>query len=63
MPEQYVYEMVADWTGAGRAQGKAYNETFRYDETRTWYQKNGGKMILHNETRKLVEHILQTNLK
>lgn len=50
MPTKYVFEMVADWRGAGKAQG--------FNDTPAWYQKNKDKMILHPETRKLVEATL-----
>lgn len=50
MPEKYVREMVADWIGAGLAQGKP--------DTRSWYEENKGKMLLHSDTRALVEKLL-----
>ena len=40
-------EMLCDWHGAGRAQGKP--------DTAAWYRKNGHKMQLHPETRAWVE--------
>lgn len=52
MPTEYVYEMVADWDGAGRA------ITGKSDPT-SWYNRNGEKMIMHNETRATVVHILK----
>lgn len=52
MPERYVYEMIADWDGAGRAiTGKS--------DPYSWYVRNGHKMILHEETRRLVVDILK----
>jgi hypothetical protein len=48
MPEKYAKEMIADWKGAGRAQGHG-------NDLLDWYAKNKGKMILHRETRKFVE--------
>lgn len=53
MPETYVREMVADWRGAGRAQGKP--------DTCAWYEKNKGKMKLHVNTRMRVEKLLGVN--
>lgn len=54
MPDIYVREMVADWTGAGRAiTGKV--------EVVDWYQKNREKMTLHPRTQALVEHLLKIN--
>lgn len=50
MPKKYVREMVADWTGAGLAQGKP--------DIWGWYNENKHKMILHQETRELVERLL-----
>lgn len=51
MPERFVREMVADWTGAGRAQGVG-------TDTRPWYTKNRDKMILHPGTRARVERLI-----
>jgi hypothetical protein len=52
MPETYVREMVADWMGAGLAiTGK--------NEVEDWYTKNKNKMILHPNTRDLVESLIQ----
>ena len=50
MKEKYVCEMVADWRGAGLAQGTP--------DTIKWYETNKDKMILHDNTRKQVEQIL-----
>lgn len=51
MPEIYVREMVADWTGTGLAiHGK--------DETVEWYLKNKDKMKLHPATEALVQRLL-----
>jgi hypothetical protein len=51
MPEKYIKEMVADWRGAGRAQGQP--------DTLAWYQANKNKMILDKSTRIKVEQLLQ----
>jgi hypothetical protein len=48
MPWWFIYEMVADWRGAGRAQGHG-------DDLIPWYEKNRDKMILHPCTRANVE--------
>lgn len=48
MPDKYWKEMVADWRGAGRAQGYG-------DNTLEWYDKHKDSMILHPETRANVE--------
>ncbi|HCF70962.1 MAG TPA: hypothetical protein DER33_05135 [Syntrophomonas sp.] len=50
MPEKYVKEMVADWRGAGLAQGQA--------DTLAWYHANKHKIILHPATRSQVEQLL-----
>lgn len=53
MPEEYVREMVADWIGAGLAQGHG-------NDVLPWYEKNKDKMILHPETRIRVEFLLNS---
>jgi hypothetical protein len=50
IPERYMKEMLADWRGAGRAQGTP--------DTRRWYDKNKHKMTLHTKTRTWVEREL-----
>jgi len=50
MPDKYRREMLADWRGAGRAQGKP--------DTRRWYEANKDKMQLHPETRAWIEEQL-----
>jgi hypothetical protein len=50
MSEPFIKEMVVDWVGAGKAQGKP--------DTRQWYAKNSPKMVLHPETSKVVETLL-----
>jgi len=47
MPDKYRKEMVADWRGAGKAQGTP--------DCRAWYAANKDKMILGPKTRKWVE--------
>lgn len=56
MPHKYVLEMVADWRGAGRAYGK----TSRGDDpnTKNWYLQRRDKILLHENTRKEVERLL-----
>ncbi|MCC7572207.1 MAG: hypothetical protein KO464_02315 [Candidatus Methanofastidiosum sp.] len=48
MPDCYWKEMIADWRGAGRAQGYG-------DNTLEWYEKHKDSMLLHPETRGNVE--------
>jgi hypothetical protein len=50
MPETYAREMVADWIGAGMAQGKP--------DCEAWYAANAAKMVLHGDTRALVERLI-----
>ena len=50
MEERYRFEMLADWRGAGMAQGK--------QDTLAWYSKNKGKMMLGKEARQWVEEQL-----
>lgn len=51
MPRRFVKEMVADWAGAGRAISGCKNP-------RPWWEANGHKMVLHDDTESLVELIL-----
>ena len=51
MPERYVYEMVADWWSFS---WKSKNLYSIFD----WYEKHKG-MVLHENTRKLVENTLE----
>lgn len=51
MPERFAREMVADWTGAGRA-------ILGYDDTQAWYIRNRERIRLHDATRRLVENLL-----
>lgn len=51
MPHRYVLEMICDWWGAGKAQG--VNDT-----TLDWYRKNRYNMILHSDSRELLERLL-----
>jgi hypothetical protein len=47
MSDRARQEMLADWRGAGRAQGKP--------DTVGWYMKNRDKMVLHADTRAWIE--------
>jgi hypothetical protein len=55
MPEVLVREMLADWMGAGKAQGVGW-------DVRPWYEKNIGRMRLHPRTQALVEHLIYPQL-
>lgn len=50
MPERFVREMIADWVGAGKAQGTP--------DTFGWYQSHKEQIVIHPQTRMLVEHLL-----
>jgi hypothetical protein len=52
MPDKYVREMVADWAGAGRAITGSW-------ELWSWYDKNKEKILLHAETRRVVEWLIE----
>jgi hypothetical protein len=52
MPDQYIKEMVADWRGAGKAQGQP--------DTMAWYKDNRDNIVLHAATRIKVEQLLQS---
>lgn len=51
MPEEYVYEMIADWWAF------SWNKN-DLTEIFTWYKDHKLKMILHPDTKTLVESIL-----
>jgi len=53
MPRNFLLEMIADWRGAGMAQGKP--------DTLRWYNDNKDKMILHPATRRRVGELLGVN--
>ena len=50
MGRKDVLEMFCDWKGAGRAHGTP--------DTRRWYETNKSKILLHEETRTLVENLV-----
>ena len=52
MPEKVLKEMIADWVGAGKAQKKATG-------VHVWYEENKNKIILHPESRSLVEKLIK----
>ena len=52
MPLNYAREMVADWMGAGRAQGK--------NDITSWYEHNKDNMLLTRETRRFVESVMDS---
>lgn len=53
MPLKYVWEMISDWHGAGRAKGTG--------DALSWYKANRDNMVLHDITRHEIELILGYN--
>jgi hypothetical protein len=51
MPDEFVWEMVADWMGSNRAYQKSFDMT-------GWLQDNLHKIVLHPNSRKLLNVIL-----
>lgn len=51
MPECYLYEMLADWIGAGKAQGNP-------DDVEVWYMKNREHILLSDFGRTWIEQEL-----
>lgn len=47
MPNKYLEEMLCDWTGAGRVQGRNFSDI-------EWYQRNKNQMQLNPKTQKEV---------
>lgn len=58
MTPTFRLEMLCDWVGAGKAQGKFSPASDRYAETRKWYNANCYKMTLHPETRDWIESVI-----
>ena len=51
MPKKYVVEMISDWWAFSHKSGNLY-------EIFDWYKSHKKNMILHENTKKLVEEIL-----
>ena len=51
IPEKYIREMIADWMGAGLAQGGKATP-------RKWYEANKAKLVLHPISRSRIEALL-----
>jgi hypothetical protein len=59
MPADCIWEMIADWWGAGRAiHGVPEDEQpwNRFDELKSWYLANRDNMQMHEHTRRRVEY-------
>ncbi len=61
IPEVYRTEMLCDWMGAGKAQGKISPKEDPLQETRKWWCSNNHKMQLHPNTREYFDKILLAN--
>ena len=59
MKEPYLTEMICDWVGAGKAQGKISPKEDRYFETRRWYANHRNKMQLNEKTRSKIEETIK----
>lgn len=57
--DSYLKEMVCDWVGAGKAQGKVSPKEDKYFETIKWYASHKNKMQLNERTRAKVEEIIK----
>lgn len=53
--EPYLTEMICDWLGAGKAQGKVSPKDDKYFEVRNWYANHKNKMQLNEKTRQKIE--------
>lgn len=51
MPKEFVYEMICDWWSFSHKTGNLY-------EIFDWYKTNKNKQIIHENTKKLIEDIL-----
>ena len=54
MPEKYVFEMICDWMGAGRAY---MGRDFTYAKEYEWYINR--QMFLHPQTKHLIDDIMK----
>jgi hypothetical protein len=55
MPEEYVREMVADWIGASETYERKKVDVNNWP----WLEKNIHRMILHQETRGILNKVLE----
>lgn len=59
MPELYVREMICDWVGAGKAEGKVSPKEDKYFMARKWYSDHRDKMSLNENTRLKIDKIIK----
>lgn len=58
MTDTYRREMLCDWIGAGKAQGRFSPKNDPLQETKKWWNANNHKMQLHPSTRQIIESSL-----
>ena len=58
MPIKYRTEMICDWIGAGKAQGKTSPKNDPLLPTKFWYSKNRSKMTFGPATRRYLDSLL-----
>jgi hypothetical protein len=56
--EPYFTEMLCDWIGAGRAQGRKSPKNDPLYETRKWWAANRHKMQFHKKTKEKLNNLL-----
>jgi hypothetical protein len=59
IPDKYLKEMICDWIGAGKAQGKSSPKEDKYLETRNWYMTNKDKIQINTQSRIEIERIIK----
>lgn len=59
IPEPYLTEMICDWLGAAKAQGKVSPKGDKYFEVRKWYSTHKNMMLLNEKTRSKIEEIIK----
>jgi len=55
MQEPFLTEMICDWVGAGKAQGRFSPPEDKYREVRLWWEANKHKMMFGKKTLKTIE--------
>lgn len=58
MSDSDLLEMIADWYGAGAAQGKRSPSDDVFREVRKWYDQNHKKIKINNASRAFVEYLI-----
>lgn len=55
MREPYLTEMICDWIGAEKLEGKFSPKDDQYLEVRKWYADHKNKLLLNEKTRQKIE--------